>query len=116
MPQGLTRLGSTSAAAPGRSDTRLVCRTVPDGVAPGGAAAAPAPSVLREPAASSASTAISRLGNGPKLDSRWFRFILHLHPVCPRLGQGLSERPPGAVHGHLTRRATAARSPSGTPR
>src|SRR6478672_5673035 len=29
MPQGLTRLGSVTAATPGRSDTRLVCRTVP---------------------------------------------------------------------------------------
>src|SRR6185312_16339474 len=30
MPHGLTRFGSCTAATPGRSDTRLVCRTVPD--------------------------------------------------------------------------------------
>ena len=29
MPHALTRFGSVTAAAPGRSDTRLVCRTVP---------------------------------------------------------------------------------------
>ena len=30
MPQALTRLGSIVAATPGRSDTRLVCKTVPE--------------------------------------------------------------------------------------
>src|ERR1700722_9909182 len=30
MPQGLTRLGSVNWATPGKSDTRLVCKTLPD--------------------------------------------------------------------------------------
>src|SRR4051794_35002427 len=30
MPQGLTRWGSCNWATPGRSDTRLVCRTLAD--------------------------------------------------------------------------------------
>src|SRR5262245_12878712 len=30
MPQGLTRWGSWMAATPGRSETRLVCKTLPD--------------------------------------------------------------------------------------
>ena len=33
MPQALTRLGSWTAATPGKSDTRLVCKTVPPVVA-----------------------------------------------------------------------------------
>ena len=33
MPQALTRLGSWTAATPGKSDTRLVCETVPPVVA-----------------------------------------------------------------------------------
>src|SRR5262245_13111354 len=81
MPQGLTRLGSVTAAAPVRSDTRFVCRTVPEAALGGAAAAAPAPSVIRAPAASSAGTTNSGRGSRRKLDSSWIRFMVHLHGV-----------------------------------
>src|SRR5262249_13748502 len=80
MPQGLTRLGSVTAATPGKSDTRLVCRTVP--VALGGAAA-PAPSGIKKTAATSASPPKSRVGSRLKLDDCWLSFIVDLRAVVP---------------------------------
>jgi len=58
MPQALTRLESWTAATPGKSDTRLVCKTMPDEFPVIGAASAEdATNGIREPAAASASAA-----------------------------------------------------------
>src|SRR6266436_5890675 len=71
IPQGLTRFGSSKAATPGKSDTRLVCKTVPAADAFAAAdASARAPSVAKEPAATSATAATSGLGSRLNPDRR----------------------------------------------
>ena len=72
MPQGLTRLASVRPATPAKSDTKLVCNTVPGAAALAGVSSAPAAVGIRQPAASKASTANSGWGRRPKHDSLGF--------------------------------------------
>jgi methylaspartate ammonia-lyase len=68
IPHELTRLGSVTAATPAKSDTRLVCNTVPelDEFADASALAAIG---AREPAVTSANRASNRRGSRPQLEN-----------------------------------------------
>src|SRR5580700_6824139 len=86
MPHELTRWGSGTAATPGRSETRLVWRTLPavDGLAP--AAAAPAPIGTSDPTATNENAANSGLGLRARPDSCCFLLYLPVvgrFPVWP---------------------------------